>query len=127
MTFTTNPTTEIGKIRVIISDSDSQYPFFQDEELQVFLGLAGDVRRAAADALDTMASNQAMVMKVIATLDLETDGAATARALREHAKTLREQAKEADAGDGALFDIAEFADDAFTRRKRIQNQSLRNR
>lgn len=125
MTYTYDPASEIGKIRLIIQDKDEQNVFFQDEELQAYLDMAGDVRRAAADALDSLASNQVMVLKVIRTLNLSTDGAATARALREHAKTLREQADVADAGDGGLFEIAEFAGDVFTQRERVWNQMLR--
>lgn len=125
MTYTYDPTNSIGRMRMIIQDKDEQNVFFQDEELQAYLDMAGDVRRAAADALDSLASNQAMVLKVIRTLNLSTDGAATARALREHAKTLREQADVADAGDGGLFEIAEFAGDVFTQRERVWNQMLR--
>lgn len=125
MTFTYDPTTEIGKMRVIIPDKDAANVFFQDEELQVFFELAGDVRRAAADALETMASDQTMVLKVITTLDLRTDGAATARSLREHANSLRSQAKEAEASEGAFFEIAEMPDDAFTRRARVWKQTQR--
>jgi len=125
MTYTYDPTNSIGRMRMIIQDKDEQNVFFQDEELQAYLDMAGDVRRAAADALDSLASNQVMVLKVIRTLNLSTDGAATARALREHAKTLREQADVADAGDGGLFEIAEFAGDVFTQRERVWNQMLR--
>lgn len=125
MTYTYDPTNSIGRMRMIIQDKDEQNVFFQDEELQAYLDMAGDVRRAAADALDSLASNQAMVLKVIRTLNLSTDGAATARALREHATTLREQADVADAGDGGLFEIAEFAGDVFTQRERVWNQMLR--
>lgn len=125
MTYSYDPATDIGKIRLIISDKDEQHVIFQDEELQAYLDMTGDVRRAAADALESMASNQAMVLKVIRTLNLSTDGAATARALREHAKNLREQADAADAGDGGLFEIAEFAGDVFTQRERVWNQMLR--
>lgn len=127
MTYTYDTTTSIGKMRMIIQDKDEQNVFFQDEELQAFLDMAsdGDVRRAAADALESMASNQVMVLKVVRTLSLSTDGAATARALREHAKSLRDQADLADAGDGGLFEIAEFAGDVFTQRERIRNQMLR--
>lgn len=127
MTYTYDPTNSIGRMRLILSDKDGTNVFFEDEELQAFLSMAGDVRRAAADAMDAMASNQAMVLKVIRTLNLSTDGAATARALREHAKTLREQADVADAGDGGLFEIAEFAGDVFTQRARVWNESLRER
>lgn len=126
MTFSTDPTTDIGKIRLIIGDKDGQYPIFQDDEIQAFLDMAGDVRRAAADALDAIASDQVMVLKVVRTLDLQTDGAAMSRELRQHAKSLREQANAADAGNGDLFDIAEFADDAFSQRERVWKQALRS-
>jgi hypothetical protein len=126
MAFTYDPTTSIGKMRVIIPDKDERSVFFQDEELQVFLDLSGDILRASAMALETMASDQVMVLKAIQTLDLGTDGPAVARGLREHAKELRDQAKNAEASeDGGAFEIAEFADDAFTQRERIRKQWLR--
>jgi hypothetical protein len=126
MAFTYDPTTSIGKMRVIIPDKDERTVFFQDDELQVFLDLTGDILRAAAMALETMASDQVMVLKAIQTLDLGTDGPAVSRALREHAKNLREQAESADASeDGGAFDIAEFADTAFTQRERMWKQILR--
>jgi hypothetical protein len=125
MSFTADVATDVGKVRLIISDQDERYPVFQDEDIQAFLTLAGDVRRAAAEALDTMASNQTMVLKVIRTLDLSTDGAATARSLREHAKSLREQADQADAASGSLFEVAELDVNAFTAREILRNRSMR--
>jgi len=50
-----------------------------------------ELRLVAADALDSMASNQAIIQKVIKNLDLETNGAALAKVLRDHAKNLRDQ------------------------------------
>lgn len=126
MTFSTDVTTDIGKMRLIINDREVAYAIYSDEELQAFLDMAGDVRRAAADALDAMASNQAMVLKVIRLQDLSTDGASVARALREHASRLREQADMADAASGELFDVAEWAEDAFQKRQRAYKQWQRS-
>lgn len=127
MTFTYDTTTDIGKVRLIISDRDVANIIFQDEEIQAFLDMnQSSVQRGSAAALDTIASNEAMVLKVIQTLDLSTDGASLARALREHAKQLREDADTADASEEGLLDYAEMVTNAFTARQRLNNQWLRN-
>lgn len=95
-------------VRLLISDTDTEDPLFSDAEIAGFLALEGDsVKRAAAQALDTLASNEALVSKVIRTQDLQTDGPKTAAALREHAARLRAQADTSDdeAEDGGY---AEF-------------------
>jgi len=87
-----DPTTDIGMIRTIIADLDEAEPLFTDAQLQGFLNLAGGrVRRAAATALDTIATSEALISKRIKTLDLTTDGPAVAEALRRHAERLREE------------------------------------
>ncbi len=83
-------TADISMIRLLISDL-SDPPSFQDSQLQQFLDLEGAVKLAAATCLDAIASNEALVSKRIRTLDLQTDGPAVAKALREHAVALREQ------------------------------------
>lgn len=125
--FTLDETTDIGAVRMIIQDLDIEHAMFSDAAITRLLDLNGDdVRRAAAAALDIMASSQAMILKVIRTLDLSTDGAAVARALREHAAQLRADAETADAGEeGGLFDYAEMVTNAFTARQRVNNQRLR--
>jgi hypothetical protein len=124
--FTLDPTTDIGIIRVIIQDKDIEQALFSDAEISALLALnSNDVRLAAAAALDVMASNQAMILKVVRTLDLSTDGAAVARALREHADQLRTDVAETDSVEGGLFDYAEMVTNAFTARERLRNQLLR--
>jgi len=127
MTFTYDATTDAGKVRLIITDVNDANPIFQDDEIQAFLDLnSSSVKRAAASALDTIASKQALVLKVIRLLDLSTDGASTARALREHAGQLRIEANETDAGDGDLLDYAELNLNAFTARERVLKQAQRD-
>jgi hypothetical protein len=125
--FTLDETTDIGAVRMIIQDKDIEQALFSDAAITRLLDLnAKDVRLASAAALDIMASNQAMILKVIRLLDISTDGAAVARALREHANQLREDAQLADAGEeGGLFDYAEMVTNAFTMRERVRNQELR--
>ncbi len=127
MAFTYDLATDTGKVRFLINDHDEANVILQDEEIQAALLLNEEnVKRAAAAALDVIASNQTMVLKVIRLLDISTDGAAVARSLREHANQLRAEADIADAGEeGGMFDYAEMVTDAFTLRERILKQAQR--
>jgi hypothetical protein len=69
------------------------YKFYllTDAQLQGFLDLEGDVKLAAADALDSIASTQALIQKKIKLLDMQTDGPSLAEALHKLAEAYREQ------------------------------------
>jgi hypothetical protein len=112
---------------MIIGDKDEVNVIFQDLEIEAFLALnSSDVRLAAADALDSMASNEAYVQKHISLLELSTDGASTAKALRDHADRLRTLADVEDAGeDGGSFDYAEMPETEFQKRERVIKQAQR--
>lgn len=78
---------------------------FTDFQMDSFLRLNGNnVRRAAADALETIARSEALVSKKIRTQDLATDGPAVAAELRASAALLRQQADDADGVDDG-FDV----------------------
>lgn len=117
--------TDVGRVRLLIPDRDTANAVFQDDEIAAFLALEGNVRRAAALALETIASDEALTQKVIRLLDLSTDGASLARALLQRAAALRQQADDADARDGALFDWAEMVVDDFSARERLTAEVLR--
>lgn len=127
MSFTYQPGTSRGRVRLLISDVDQTTATFTDEEIDTFLTLEDDdVRLAAAQALDTIASNEALVSKRIRLLDLQTDGPAVAKALRERAGELRRQAREgADGALGGDFELAELVVDDFTARQRLANETSR--
>jgi hypothetical protein len=60
MTFTYDLTTDIGKVRLLISDKVNAHDapaHFSDEELQVFLTSGGSVRCGAAQALEAWAAS----------------------------------------------------------------------
>jgi len=125
--FTLDPETDIGAVRMIIQDLNIEQALFTDAGITRLLSLNGDdIRLASAAALDIMASSQAMILKVIRLLDISTDGAAVARALREHASQLRKDVEIAEAGEGELFDYAELVTNEFTARQRMINQILRD-
>ena len=98
-----DPTTTLGRVRLLATDTDLTNPIYSDDEINAFLFLEDDnTKRAAALALETCAANEALVLKRITLLDLSTDGPSTARVLLERAKILRENA---DADDSvASFD-----------------------
>lgn len=130
MTATYDLSTDVGKVRLLIPDTDvdeAADALFSNEEISALLGLEGDsVRRAAALALETLASSEAYVQKVIRLQDLQTNGAQTAKALMERAAALRKQADDADAADdeAGLFDWAEHTFSGNVS-ERIWNQGLR--
>ena len=97
---------------------------FEDDEIDTFLGMNDQiVILSAATALDAIAANQVMVLKVITIMDLRTDGAAVAQELRQQASGLRKTYTDLET-DGVI-DWAEFADTDFARRERVIKQSLR--
>ena len=111
--YTTLPTTDIGLVRLLITDVGPVTFLFADDEITAFLTLEGGTKRAAALALETIAVSEALVGKRIRTLDLQTDGPAVAKELRERAAALRAQAateaeEAADAEDGYGFDFVDF-------------------
>lgn len=99
-------TTPIGRVRLLINDTTSD-PVFEDTDVAAFLEMEdGHVKRAAAQALDTIADDEALTSKAIRTQDLATDGAKVADSLRKRAAALRAQADAADeAADEGFFEL----------------------
>lgn len=98
------------------------WSLLSDGDVQIFLDInSDDPLFAAAAALETIATNEALVQKVIKILDLTVDGAKVADSLRVHAKALREQATSGVPGDASDpgFDYAEMVVDPFSWRERI--------
>ncbi len=106
---------------------DANAQVFTDAEIDAFLSLeSSDVRLAAAQALDSMASSEAMIQKVIRIGDLSTNGPAVAKSLREHAAELRRQVADGSGDYTGLFDWAEQVNDDFGSRERIWRQAQRD-
>lgn len=128
MAFTYDPTTDRGKVRLLIHDTDTadvDNQFFSDAEIDAFLSMNNqDVWLAAATGLDSLAADQAMTLKVMRILHLQTDGRAMAQALRDQAKQLREQHETAQGDYDGLFDWAEYAIDPFSSRERVLAQAI---
>lgn len=107
VTFTYDPATDAGKVRLLLNDVDRETAVFTNAEIQAFLDLSdGGVLLAAAQAIDTNADNEALASKVLRTQDLGTNGAAVADALHRRAEALRHQATDLN-DDGGWFEIIE--------------------
>jgi hypothetical protein len=101
-------TSPAGRVRLLLNDVDETNQVFTDAEITAFLALEGDnVKRAAAQAIDTNADNEALASKVLRSQDLTTDGAKIADTLRRRAAALRAQAdrEDADTDDGAVVEF----------------------
>lgn len=123
MAFTTDLTTDIGAVRLLICDLDPEHPIFPDDQMiQVFLDQEDEsVKQAAALALETIAGNRAMVMQVIQLLDLKLDGQKTAQGMLDTAKRFRETADDGWVG----IDIAQMVDTPFNYRELLVKDLLR--
>lgn len=96
-------TTPLGQVRLLINDITAD-PVFADTDVAAFLAMeGGNVKRAAAQALDTIADDEALTSKAIRTQDLATDGPKVAESLRKRATALRAQADAADDDSEAGF------------------------
>lgn len=117
--------TPAGQVRLLITDTsdDLDVQLFTDDEIDAFLLMEGsNVFRGAALALETVAVDQALVLKVIRTLDVQTDGAKVAESLLKRAVMLRARADDdADTAEDD-FAVAEFADPVFGARERFWRQ-----
>lgn len=109
MSFSYDLTAAVGKVRLLIPDRTQDNIFFEDEEIQAFLDMEDqNIFLAAAMALDTIASDETMVLKAITILDLSTNGPAVSRSLHERAESLRSKAYENDCS----IDFASMAVDS---------------
>jgi hypothetical protein len=111
---TVDPTTDIGKVRLLCSDVDEDNLLFTDAQITAFLEMEDGLKRAAAQALEVIASSEVLISKVIRTQDLSTDGSRVSAELRALAKSYRDRADIDDDEDGGL-DVVDFVDPRFER------------
>jgi len=125
MTFTYDLDTDRGKVRLLCTDSVEDYEIFDDDDIDAFLSLESDgVKKAAALALETIASSEVLVQKRIKLLDLSTDGPAESAELVKRAGLLRAQAEADEEGEYSPIDYAELVYDPFSWRERLVDEAL---
>lgn len=113
--MTCNPAT----LRVLIPDlADPPDQLFTDNQLMQLISLyGGNAKRAAAAAIDAVATDQALLYKSVRTDDLAVDGTKVAEALRKRAQSLREEADRDDdaSGEEAILIVPSVPDDLYFR------------
>jgi len=86
-----DPTTDIGRVRLLIQDTDDAARLFSDPEITAFLDLSeSNVRLAAATALEALAADSARLAKMVKTLNFAQDTRQAAATLLAVANQLRE-------------------------------------
>ncbi len=113
--------TNRDRVRLLIPDRVTPDHIFENEELDAFLAMEGSVKTATASALETIAADQALTLKVMRLLDVQTDGRAVAEALLQRAALLREQ----DANETPTWDVVEMVTNDFSARERLLAQARR--
>ena len=111
MTETVPEFDAVAQVRLLINDPSGPASLFSNDEINAFLTMEGGVvKLAAAQAIDTIADNELLLLKVIKDHELSTDGAKVADSLRKRAAALREQAAAAaeDADAGFVFDVIDL-------------------
>lgn len=123
-TYDNDPTgTPRDSVRLLIPDTDVQNQLITDEEIAYLLSTnSNDPRLAAAEGLEIVASNAALVLKVTKLLDVSVDGTKVADALMKRAAQLRTQAEE----DEVPFAIAELVVDHSTAWERLYKETQRH-
>lgn len=92
MPISTDPTTPIGKVRLLIADTDPVNFAFEDAEVQAFLDMEDDnLRVAAAGLIVTLTADRAKLAKVVQLGRYQTQQQAVSDLLRI-AEQLREDA-----------------------------------
>jgi hypothetical protein len=109
MSFTYDLETDIGVVRLRIGDTTEATALFTDEDLTAFLSVESDTWRASAAALERIALDQVLLLKVVKILPMSVDGAKVAEMILKIAKGYRDQALTLDAASGDLWDSAEIA------------------
>jgi hypothetical protein len=128
VTFTYDLSGDIGRVRLMVPDRDPDAPIFEDDELSAFLAIEGDVKLAAALALETVASDTAMTLQWIKAGSVQLDGQKASDAVLSRAALLRAQVEMVDPTTGGAytgFDVAEMVTGPFGYRERLGNEALR--
>ncbi len=110
MTFTYDPTTDIGRVRRTLPQEKSVATYsLTDEEIQSYLTDMGPWQLAAAQALDDLASDQAYVLKITtnSAIGISVNAVAVSAELRARAKELRDDYAASGAITDAGFDVAQ--------------------
>lgn len=107
MNWTYDPSTDAGKVRLRISDTDADRPVLSDEEIAAYLDMAGDsIPLAGAMALESIAVNEILCLKVVNLMGaIQTDAASASKVLMGLAQKLRDEAANGSPDEAGFLTI----------------------
>jgi len=121
-TFTYDISTNLGKVRNLIGDTDGTAPLMTDGEINAILSLMGsDILKSAGMCCLKIASNKALLTRKRTSGDYSEDLTAMAKEYREQAKTFNEWAMSVPAEAVAEQFFTDFA-----YRQLLVNKELRS-
>lgn len=119
MSWSFDPATDLGKCRLLITDTDPDRTIMSDEDLAAFIAMAGHYMPGAAMALDSIAANEVLSQKVLNIMGMATDGASVAKMLMLRAQKIRDDYERYAAANGPGFATAEMPDGAFAWEEKV--------
>lgn len=125
MSFTFDVTTDLGKCRLLITDTDDARPLMDDDDVQAFITMSGHYMPGAAMALDALAANMLLSQGVVNIMGMTVDSAAAAKMLMVRAEKLRSDYALYSASNGPGFATAEMPDGAFSWEEKILKEYMR--
>lgn len=94
--------TAVGRVRLLIPDTDPQHPLFDDSEIEELIDLCdGNVWRAAAEALEIAATDISRRQR-LRVGEMDARGPDFQAAIEQRVRRLRERADRADIDDASL-------------------------
>jgi hypothetical protein len=103
---------DVETVRLLATDTDKT--IFTDDQIAAFLALeSGDVRLAAAQALDTIASSKAMIARKATIGGITIDTTAVSKDLRDRAAELRLQAEQRSGAEAGGISVVDYDPNAW--------------
>jgi hypothetical protein len=125
MSFDYDISTDLGKCRLLITDTDPTRPLLDDADVQAFITMTGHYMPAAAMALDTLAANMVFSQGVVNIMGMTVDSASAAKMLMARAEKLRADYALYSSSNGPGFATAEMPDGAFSWEEKVIKEYLR--
>jgi len=122
--FSYDPTTDIGKIRLLIADTDEDSYDFEDDEITAANDMSVNIYYASAVLLRSLAANRARLSVSVKRGTMTDDLTEISKDLKDLADAMEEKGKAEIENVGGLEAIIEPVYDDFSYRRYINKNEL---
>lgn len=122
--FSYDPTTDIGKIRLLIADTDEDSYDFEDDEITAANDMSVNIYYASAVLLRSLAANRARLSVSVKRGTMTDDLTEISKDLKDLADAMEEKGKAEIEDVGGLEAIIEPVYDDFSYRRYINKNEL---